>query len=120
MNGFLFFRLPLPTKSKQDPKVLFNVVVRDLATSIAATIEAVMMVVVMVMMMVIIPSISRHHHDRLVVIAIAGIEGVVMVVVMMVVELGELNVGVCLRRRGFIDGLQQSPCVRDRLQQLGV
>lgn len=112
----------LPTKSKQDPKVLFNLAC-DVGALIVATIEAVMMVVVMVMMVVIIPPISRHHHDRgIVVITIAGIEGVVMmmVVMVMIVELGELNVGVSLRRRGFIDRLQQSPCVRDRLEQLGI
>lgn len=78
------------------------------------------MVVVMVMMMVVVISaIPRHDHDRR---AIARIEGVVvmMVMVVVIVELGELNVGVRLRRRGLIDSLQQSPGVRDRLQQLGI
>ena len=81
----------LPTKSKQDPKVLFHLVF-DVGASVVATIEAVVMVVVM--MMVVIPPIPRHDHDRRIVIAIAGIESVVMVmmVVMVMVELGKLNV----------------------------
>jgi len=112
------FSQTLPTKNKQDPKVLFNLGC-DVRALVVATVEAVMMVVVM--MVVVIPPIPRHDHDRRIVIAIAGIEGVVMVMMMVVmVELGDLNVGIGFRRRSLIDRLQQSPSVGDRLEQLGI
>ena len=93
--------------------------IRGVATSVVAAIEAV--VVVMVMMVVIIPPISRHHHDRRVVVIAATIEAVVvMMMVVMIIELSDLNIFAGFWRSRFIEGLQSGAGVCDRLQQVGV
>jgi hypothetical protein len=77
--------------------------------------------VVVVMMM----TVSARHDDDAgrVISAISGVVVVMMVVVITADaddDLGQLDVRVRgLGRSGFIDGLQQRGCVRDRFEQVG-
>jgi ABC-type transport system involved in cytochrome bd biosynthesis fused ATPase/permease subunit len=78
--------------------------------------SAVIAVMVVVMMVMVSPEARRHHDDA----GYIPAKAVVMVMVVMMMVLGQLDILIGRRRRsGFINHLQQSCGVRDRLEKLG-